>query len=226
MKVMAISLLILFLLPIASAIDFDFSSPQSVNLNESFSVSLSATTSDIYDVKILVQDNETKTTISEIYNDGWKNPFKYLLSAFPEKSEFSIRIKNYSSNAQICAQLRKPGASAYSVKKCNSIKIDKAEDSSSPQSNQTEEKEDNPQENESANETLTKKEASPDFIPSSEIIKQEESHSNNEKIILKPKTSSSENQFITKDEKMRLYAVYSFTFFAIIIIIFLALRKR
>jgi hypothetical protein len=227
MKVTVISILVLVLIPLVSALDFTLDSPQSADLNESFSVNIAATTSDIYDVKIFVQDNSTKSTISEIYDGAWRNPFKYILSIFPAKSEFLVRIISYSSNAELCVRLRKTGTTSPIYTKCSSIKI---EGSSSSQPNQTEEKEGNSQENESATETLTNKSSTinEDFIPAeNQIPSQNQTEpisedKNQERIVLTPKK---EEIFVSNQDKIRLYAVYAFTFFALIIIILLSLRK-
>jgi len=232
MKATVISLLFfLFLLPFCSALDFSFTSPESVNLNESFQVVISATTPDNYDVKIVVMDNATKATLSEIYNDEWKNPFYYIKSAFPAKSEFSVRVIKYSDKSQICTKLRKTGSSSYS-EKCSPIEI-KQSDAQEQESPPEEEDKVNSTSNEIKPNKTVQKEA-PDFTPASsppstysspEVEKTEPViNGSNDKIILTPKTASAES-FITKDEKIRLYAVYGFTFFSICIIILLALRK-
>jgi hypothetical protein len=223
MKATVISIFLLFLIPFASALDFTLNSPDSVNLNESFSVSITATTSDIYDVKIFVQDNSTKIIISEIYNNGWKNPFYYIKSIFPEKSEFELRAIDYSSNAALCARLRKTNSSSYS-EKCNAISIN--------QDLTVEEKTNNinkttTEENRTTIQEINKSSTpEADFIPagspSQNQIEPIIEDKNQERIVLTPKK---EEIFISNQEKIGLYAVYAFTFFALIIIILLSIRK-
>ena len=222
MKLMAISILLL-LLPLTSAIDFTFNHPSSISINESFSISLSATTSDAYDVKIFIQINGKEARISEIYNDGWKNSYYYVTSAFPEKSEFEIRVKNYSDNAVICARLRKTGTTSPTYTNCSAIIINE------PESSINEETQAEEQENKTIN--IQKQETKEDFIPennkSQENLQSSQSNTqinSPEKIFLNSKASSSE-PFISSDEKLRLIAVYSFTAIAIIIIIFLVMKK-
>ena len=224
MKLMAISILLL-LLPLTSAIDFAFNHPSSISINESFSISLSATTSDTYDVKIFIQINGKEARISEIYNDGWKNSYYYVISACPEKSEFEIRVKNYSDNATICARLRKTGTTSPTYTNCSTIIINEPESSSNEETPETNEEQDNSTTN------IQKQETKEDFIPennkSQENLQSSQSNTqinSPEKIFLNSKASSSE-PFISSDEKLRLIAVYSFTAIAIIIIIFLVMKK-
>ena len=221
MKITAISFFF-FLLPLASALTFEFSQPSSVELYENFSVSISATTSDSYDVKIIVQDNKTRTTLSEIYNDGWKNPFYYLKSAFPGRTSFLVRVKNASDDAFTCVRLRKTGASSYS-EECKALSIS----SSVAQGSSDEEEPDSaPEEVQSTNTTASSssQKLSSDFTPSEEKNQQTSAGplTNSERIIL---NSPAASNFLTKDEKLRLYALYAFTAFILILVIFLIFKK-
>ena len=219
MKATAISILLLLVLPLASALEFTFNSPESAALNATFSVSISASSSDSHDVKIFVLDKSTARIISEVYSDGWKNPYYYLKSAFPGKSNFDVRITSSSSNAEICARMRKSGASAYS-EKCNTIAVGSSD--SSADTNEVQESSD--EEEVEENKTLLKKAPSPDFVPAN-IVKEDSSPiavADNEKIVL---NSVEKSSFVTKEEKMRLYAVYAFTFLAMVIVVFIIMRK-
>lgn len=223
MKVTAISIILFlfFLMPSASAaIDFTFSSPENVEINESFSVSISATTSDKYDVKIFIEDNTTaaENYLSQIYNGEWKNPRYYLVAAFPDESSFDIRAAAYSDNAQICTRLRKTNSSS-TYTKCALITIKEQSYSGGGNEEQKE-----PEANKSSTSTQT---PLPDFVPLADgrdnqpVSNQIEESG---RIVLNPKSTASE-PFITTDEKLRQWAVYSFTFLTILIIIFLALKK-
>jgi hypothetical protein len=223
MKATVISLLAVFLsLGLASALEFNFDSPSSAKLNETLTVALSAATSDIYDVKIWVQDNGTKSTLSQIYNEGWKNPYYYLKSAFPDKKEFSIHVTNYSDSAQLCVRMRKSGTTAYSDK-CAPLEISPSQQTH--ESSDDEENESSPEEVAAVNKTAKE---SPDFIPilEDQITTQTDNPPVEAgKIVLTSKVISNDDTFTTKNEKIRLYAVYSFTLFAIFIIILLVLKK-
>jgi hypothetical protein len=241
MKVTAIKysfLILLFFCCIAfsSAISFNFSSPSSVNLYENFSVSIFANASDIYDVKIVVQDASEKI-ISEIYNEGWKNPYYYLKSVFPSKSEFLIHAINYSDNAQICVKLRKSGSSSYS-EACKIIKITESDtppipavpsnSSNHSSSNSSQQAPDN-EETQNKTSSVLLADNTEDFTPSGSYYNEKSETPNTSssggKIILTSNASSSNSQFITKDEKIRTGILYAFIALLIIVIIFLAMKK-
>jgi len=221
MKVTAISFLFLLVIPLASAISFDFNYPDSVTLNENFSVSIAATTSDVYDVKIFVQNNQTGVIISDIYNEGWKNPYYYIKSVFPEQTTFSVKVKNYSDDSAICARLRKTGSSSYS-EKCGKISIENTQQGSATDSSEDEESEIQ-EENISQNPEQT----SQDFVPASTEEEKNQvlySPDSSEKIFLSPKKSS-ESSFISSEGKLRSYVLYFFMVLVIILCIYLAFKK-
>ena len=215
---MAISL---FLFPFSSALDFSFNSPEKAESEEPFTASISASVSAQYDVKIFIQD-ENNLLVSQIFSNGWKNPFYFLKSAFPNQTEFQIKAINASGNYQICARLRESGKTSF-TEKCSNIIITKSE----------------------------KQEETPALIPSldapeknnskkyladnnkqinyqDEKLNYIENNSQKQKIIL---ISNFKNEvqnlpaFTTKYEKTRNYILYSFTAFCIVIIILLALRQ-
>jgi hypothetical protein len=219
MRLTAISAFLLILLPLTSAIDFTINYQDSVDINESFSVSISAATSDNYDVKVFIQNNETKSIISEIYNDGWKNPYYYIKSAFPETSSFTVHVKNYSSTAAACVRMRKVGTSSY-TERCGAITISNAVAEEIPPA-----KEEKMPENETKIVQTSK--INEEFVPAANIspqIPQPEQPASPERIVLNQK-SPAKDYFISKEEKLRLFAVYSFTGLTIVIIIFLAMKK-
>ena len=106
------------------ALEFQLTSPESVNAKESFTVSIEASTSEKYDVKITVQDSNKKI-ISEIYNDGWKNPYYYLKSIFSDQKEFKIRVTGNPGKYDICARLRKTGKTSF-TEQCKEINVNQA----------------------------------------------------------------------------------------------------
>lgn len=216
MKLTVISLF-LIILPSVSALSFDFVSPGSVSINENFSVSISAASSDNYDVKLFVQDNETKTIISEIYNEGWKNPFYYIKSAFPSQSNFIARATNVSDKAVVCVRLRKTGGSSY-TEKCKAIDIS-GSPSFEPYSESNTASDEEPQETVSP----INDEARIDFVPAAKEPEQLPTDSPREVIHLSAK--SSEETFVTGKEKIRLYAVYAFTLLVSLLVIFLIFKK-
>ena len=227
MKLMAISLFLIFLMPLAAALTFDFNSPASANLGENFSVSISAITSDDYDVKIFVQNNETKPIISEIYSEAWKNPYYYLKAIFPDKSDFIIRIKNISSDAVICVRLRKVSSTSYS-EHCKEITIagekvpNQSTNNKIVSSNKT-----SGAETELASKTISNEDFSPSSASESsekQDVQSQIQGANPGKIFLNSK-SLPNTSFVTKDQKLRIYAVYAFTGLTIITLVFLVIKK-
>jgi len=221
MKLTAISLLLL-LLPSVYALSFEFASPDSIKAYDNFSVSISASTSENYDVKIFVLNNVTNAIISEVYNDGWKNPYYYLKSAFPSQSSFLARATNTSSKAIICVRLRKTGGSSY-TEDCKTIALS---DSQTPEPV----KKSSPPADDTANETAApvSPEKTEDFIPSTKEVSPPESNQAQAVAsgeVIRLNTESSKDVFVTSGQKTRLYAAYSFTAFVIFLVIFLIFKK-
>ncbi len=232
-------------LQIASAIDFQFNSPESAELNKKFSVSIISNISEIHDVKIFVQDQE-KNTLSEIFNDGWKSPFYYLKSAFPAKTEFEIQIIKSEGSQQICARLRKPGKTSFD-EKCNGILITKPSQTSlhtpieNTEQNTEESIQEPKEETETEQNTLQESIQEPKEETNSPIKKNDsqpqleqinyqspQDENTNEKIMLnpKPKEKLLKTQTITTKEGIkRDILVYAFVTFLMIVIILLALKK-
>lgn len=100
---------------------FSLDSPETIYINESFDVSIFSDDSSIYDIKIIIQ-NENKEIISQIYNDGWKNPRYYIKSSYPEVSLYKIKAISLSENANICLRWRKSGNTKYD-ETCHNISI-------------------------------------------------------------------------------------------------------
>lgn len=233
--VISLTILILLLIQV-SAQDFQFTSPESVNINNSFSISIMASTQEVHDVKIFVQDSN-RNIISEIFNTEWKNPFYYLKSAFPEQTEFKIRILEYADNSSICVRLRKSGARPF-TEKCNEINILQISPSQelNNENNTTEDNNQNiietteqipeeikkPAEENNTNNNLEQKQ-----IKNISYQNQQIENLNNEKIILNSKPVKKEIQtvYTTKYDKIKLGIIYSFIAFCIIIIILLAFKQ-
>lgn len=120
MIIMAISL-VLFL-PLTIAENITLSSPEKVNILENFSVTVDYNSGDILDIKIAIQDNESKV-YSEIYNNGWKSSFYYLPEKYPYQHEYILRAKKEGrGELTLCARLRK-GNKVLSDKVCKPIPI-------------------------------------------------------------------------------------------------------
>lgn len=225
---MAISL---FSIQFSSALDFSFNTPASAESGEPFAVFISAATSLKYDVKIFIQD-ENKNLLSEIFNDGWKNPYYFLKSAFPGQTEFKIRILNSSGNYEICARLRESGKKSF-TEKCNEIAIaqatqEKPEETPKKEQN-NKDKDSNEQDEEtpsqkdnksvSQNTQIPKNTTNITYLSNKEITK--------DKIILGNSLNKEPDSqvFTTKYEIIRNFILYAFIAFCIVLIILLALKQ-
>ena len=209
-------MLIIILTATSSAIEFTLDSPQTAKVNEPFQVTISSSSQETHDVKIIIFDSENEI-ISEIYNDGWKNPFYYIKSIFPEQTQFEIKPTSYSETAEICARLRVPGKSNFD-QSCNLITLEKP-------SEQQQEELSPPVENEQITSPVTPTADLPDNNLPSPQIENNPPTINNDAIVLNNPQSSEPNEFTSKEQNKRLYIVYAFTIFTIFIIILLALRK-
>ena len=225
---MAISFLII---PVF-ALDFELNSPERVDVNESFSVTINAQTSEIYDVKVFVEDSDEKL-ISEIYNDGWKNPRYYILSAFPEQSKFDIRILS-AEDYSICARLRKTEKTNFD-EQCNNITVNSVVNNEVKKNSDIEEKDDDENDQDEIEdvddndeiEDINIKDDAEEIINNSYENLTIDKIQNEEKIMLNPEKleKKEDSVFVTKYEKQKFFILYGFSAFCIIIIILLAFKK-
>ena len=234
--VMAIS----FLSPIVLAASFDFSSPNSVSIKNEFVVSISSDLTKTYDVKIFVEDlNSSPRTISETFNPDtqeWQNSYYYIKQIFPIEKNFKVRILK-SGNWEICVRLRE----STTETKCKNISVIESDDKPKEESSQseTESIEDNSSElnqespdleeenSQKKDESSIEKTIIP--IPNNTEIKNKEltlsQKTNNSPINLNPIETKESTEIITKQEKIRLGVIISFTLLTIFLIVLLALKK-
>src|SRR3989344_6074455 len=128
MKVMAISLLVILLIGISSALEIDFEFSDEIVPGDEFEISVSADSDEIYDVKIYAYSGVKSDKKSEIFNfveSKWQSSYYYLKEAFPDNKEFKIKLKNETEEGKgiICVKLRKTGTSSYK-EECKAIVID------------------------------------------------------------------------------------------------------
>lgn len=213
MKLMAISL-VFFFFSLSSAEEIDFLSPKEVILFENFTVNITSSLKGIYDVKIIVQDTE-KNTISEVYSNGWKSSFYYLKEAYPERKEYTLRVKS-SIDGSLCVRMRKSGESKY-LESCRPILI-------SQQANIS------PISNSSKKNILPikiKEEKNPDinYSLSANILSSPlENYSIKAKKI-SLNTLNKEQVFITNEEKSRIFLIYSVAVLCILASLMVHIRK-
>ena len=179
----------------ASAIEFEFISPQEVNAESEFQVEITAETAEDYDVKIYVHGDTRQ--YSEIFDgEKWRSPFNYISSSVPSVSTYRI-IPHYIGETEICIKLRKASDNVDVSSACNQISVlGESSQSAISENNGEEEK----------------------FESDSEDF-------NNERIILNsPNLEKNSYQTVTSDQRLRIWILYSFSFFCLVIIILLALK--
>lgn len=225
-----------------SASSLSLESPPEVFLNDNFSVGVSYETSDILDIKIFIQDSSSKI-LSEIYNSGWKSSFYYLQSVFPQKSNFTLRAVKSAGSLQICVKLRKgKQVLAETICKLIVVKINEEEQSAPAVNNTTESlpRSEEPERNNSAP-RINRADKPRNVISltnqSTNITNNSppprvalNNFSENERIYLSARASELRNNtswavFISKEEKMPFYILASFSFFLLLILLFIIKNK-
>ncbi len=240
---MAISSLIIILSSLTSALQFNFTSPDSVTVNDEFDVSISADTPDTYDVKVFIHNSsDSKITQSDIvsqikFEDSWKNPWNYLVGAFPSQTTYPIKVvKNLSEQKteQICVRLRKSGASSFS-ELCKEIEITVNERQEAEPN--TEEQLDDRVNSSISLDSSTNQSESQNIISNNHSINiiNSQIHSNlssqphqSEKIILNNKTTDAVNNsynYSTKDNSLRNGLFYGFITFILLAGLIFLLRR-
>jgi hypothetical protein len=218
--ILLILILMAISLPFSSSLKINFDSPSSVNINEEFTVSIDADSSDPHDVKVFVHKSSDKSIqgseyISEILDTDWSNPWFYIKEAFPDKTEFKIRVIESPGDRSICVRLRKTETETVSTE-CDSITIEEAQD-------EQEHKKEEPEKVEKDEEKIEVDQlnSSSDDFPSQLSFP---SSIENEKLLLNT-NKNPDQEIITKTEKKRTGIIYAFTALMIIIIVLLALRR-
>jgi hypothetical protein len=226
--VFSIFFAVLSAIPLSNALDVALSAPSSIALNQEFSASISASVSEAYDVKIFIPNPASPgKTFSEVYDNGWKNSFNYIIGAFPGKTDYSVRAVNSSGDNVICARLRKTGSKSYSAEACRPISITGSQSiqqnssNSSSQINEADEEEKEMQNKTASQSAPPKNEAPAGFAPAEKA--QNKTLESSEKIILNP--PSQKSNFLTKDGKILSFLPYVFILILIVIIILLSLKR-
>ncbi|MDP3881611.1 MAG: hypothetical protein Q8Q31_01905 [Nanoarchaeota archaeon] len=105
----------------ASAGKINLEAPSHININENFSVTVTYDSQEILDIKITVQDKESKV-YSEVYEEGWKSSFYYLQEKFRSKSTYLLRANKEGEDLDICVRLRK-GEKVLQDQICKNISL-------------------------------------------------------------------------------------------------------
>jgi hypothetical protein len=222
-------------LPLCSALNIQLNSPEEVTMDEEFSVTISADTTEIHDVKVFVHNSEDDKIdrneyISEIHDGEWKDSYLYIKGSFPEDNEYKIKILESPGEREICARLRKTGTSSFSTQ-CNKIKILSSKNSEEENNKDDEKKseddsEDKPEDKDTIEATKSKELSS----VSEETSNIQQLPNKQEKIMLNSKSSTEEKfensrSITTPEGNKRKFLIYGFTGFCVLIIILLAMRK-
>ncbi|MBI5803844.1 hypothetical protein HY450_01225 [Candidatus Pacearchaeota archaeon] len=208
----------LLIFPIVSALEFELISPNSVNSEEEFDVSIlsNENIAESYDVKVFV--HEPVKEFSEIFDgQNWKSPHFYLNGVFPDTTQFRI-ISHFVGETNICARLRKSSGGNFE-EVCNSIEVLKGEvvqdEEILPEEETIEEEDD------SSEEPIAYDE------PTEKIEEKKVSPKIEEKIVLNSPVQNEESSevFETKQGKERRWLLYGFGSLLILIIVLLGLRR-
>lgn len=234
-----IFIITILLIPLSTALNFTLNSPEKVFKEAEFLVTIipQETANGSYDVKIFVHWH-TKEFSEIFYNNQWKSPFNFLKEVFPSQTEFKLK-SHYVGETKICAKLRNSERTSDLTEVCNNITVESSQENENV-SNNNESNNENNNENrtndkpkkentEKQNKTETNEENNYELLNLQNSQSINKNPQKNEKIILNPKeianTSENEKASSTKQEKIRLGIIYGFTFFCVVVIIFLALRK-
>lgn len=123
LTVISFSLLIFFSAQVSAA-DFDFKIDKLNSENNSLKIEINSliNNNEVYDVKIFVHNSsDNKIERNEIfslieYSGEWKNPWNYIISSYPEKSIYNIKITDSEDKSKkgLCVRLRKTGTNSFS----------------------------------------------------------------------------------------------------------------
>lgn len=226
---------------LVSALNFTINSPADVLTNQEFEVRIVGESSEGYDVKIFVYEEEKNNYVSEIYDgSAWKSPHRYLLNVFPSQTTYTIRVPSFIGETELCARLRRNGQDRYD-EQCVRIEVSANPDDSSDEdeddSHQNDSSDDDSREREeqkSETEGVPKK-LSPSFIPiDSDSSIQPVTNASETKEKKKITLSSTKDAllegkvdeaYLTSEGKIRQTVIYAFAGFCIALTLLIVLKK-
>ena len=226
MKHTAISLLILiFLVQLAEAVNISLTAPSSVQVNESFNVTVSALLNNAHDVKIFVKEKEvperSSTMLSLIFSNkenSWKNPYFYLNASFPRQTAYLLKVFTFKQEVELCAKLRQAENKKVVATHCQSLVILQIPEADNKNERGDEKSDENPGETPSPNISTPLKDSNAREINNS-ILSDAPAISSSKTIIL------NQENYYTKENKIRQRLLAVFTLFLIIVLILLVMRK-
>ncbi len=216
-------------LQLSSALDFSFDAPDSVQIDESFDVTINSESQDVVDVKIFVHKSESDKVvksdyISEVNNDGWKDSWYYIKEAFPKVKTFQVKVLTDAGDRKICVRLRKAGTDSTSIK-CESISV-----SLSERKKQSEEEKQTENREEASIEDIKKEAFTTEESTNLTILKEEIIQSNAseekplEKIVLKNQNYPTKEISTKKSSSVKL-VLYSAGLLVVFLLVLLLLKR-
>jgi preprotein translocase subunit SecF len=211
-----ILLLFIFLISDVFALDVDFSCPNEVEISKEFECMIKISdTENNYDLKIDILENSER--IAKIWNEeSWSSTY-YFIKDFispDEEKQVKLKIEKDFEKAQGTLRLRKTGSSSFSYEEEFEIDLKEREENNGGEDN---EEDKNIEESNKNNEEED----------SDDVASEDNKASQTKNIInLNPQNiSNQEVIYESKNEKIKKYAIYAFSLFLILIIIFLLIRK-
>ena len=215
-----------------SALEISLEYPSEIELDDEFTVHISADSTEIYDVKVFVHKSEDEQIdrneyISEIYDGDWKDSYLYIKKSFPEDLAYKIRVITSPGEREICARLRKSETSTFFTQ-CNEIKVTGSENSDEDEGDDEEDEDESEAEDEKQTEQFT---SSNEVAPISKTVNHETQQLSSKptgRIFLNsnlPKETKSSEKIITPEGNKRKFLIYGFTGFCVLIIALLAMKK-
>ena len=216
MKKIVMLLILFYLTQIISAQSINVDYLDKVNSGKEFFVEVELVGFDpgIYDVKIDILGNGNR--IAKILNEGnWKSTYYYVNEAVKEnKGKFNLIVEDYVGSADIEIKIRKTVSS--SAKTFGGYNIEFVEnENSNDETNSSNEKYDL-EENK-----IEKKNIIPEVIENDENY---ESVKNTENDIIQLSQNIKRVDGENKEGKKRIYAVYGFVLFSILILLLFVLK--
>ena len=217
MKKIVVLLILFYLTQIISAQSINVDYHDKVNSGKEFFVEVELVGFDpgIYDVKIDILGNGNR--IAKILNEGnWKSTYYYVNEAVKEnKGKFNLIVEDYVGSADIEIKIRKTGSSPAKTFGGYNIEFVEIENSNDETNNS----------NKNPNQIDENKVEKKNIIP--EVIENDENYvsiKNTENEIIQLSQNIKRVDGENEKSKKRIYAVYGFVLFSILILLLFALK--
>ena len=119
MNLMAISLVLIIMISSVTSLSMNFSPDDKIYSNSEFEVFIDSKNNNQQDVRFFL--NNSNSTLY-VYEDNWRNAFRYILSSFPETKKYSLKISN-SGEESLCIRLRETNNPKKTESICTNINV-------------------------------------------------------------------------------------------------------